>query len=445
MYDANPAAWQSAAADQQNQLPAPEPAKVKPDEFKQPEPEEEPQPEEKAINIPTAEPQKLKKKEEKSPEKERLAATVKKIKAEPRKVAKEVKKPSPKPSPKKSPAKKVEPDTVSIPAAQAETPKKQQTGRASVPPAEPETPKKKAQPDMTQLSKELDEVKVIPFGYKSPPGSPTPSEHVTPDRPVSIPPAEHETPRKQPDRPVSIPPGQAATPRRQPNRPVSVPAAEPETPRKVVRLAEPEDDNLSIPEAEPETPKKQPASKSGVTKPSDKSKPVTKDKIVTKPAAKTATPKAPAVKPPSKVVTEKPKTDTPAKKTPAPKKLPTPQANPYDNYKHKARNQEPEPPKNQPRKYGVAADMKREEETRLNKDLPEGKVIPFGYKSPPESPLKHYDNDTTRENTNVSIKAKKPAQPKPSPLASKMTGKQANKNVKSPPVTRKAKVSKIFS
>lgn len=389
-----------------------------------------------------------------SPEKDKLAATISKIKTDsPKQPAK--KEPiSKKPDPKQSPAKKatpkkgqkVESDTISIPAAEPETPKKHPAqGRVSVPPAEAGTPRRQPPPSRASI----------------PPAEPeTPKKQPIPGR-ASVPPAEPLTPRKKPPQSaVSIPEGEPETPRKQADA-ISIPAGSPETPRKVAVNKE---DTISVPGAEPETPRKQAVDKTATIP----AKPGVKAKT---PAVKKATPavKTPAVKTPAgkKKVDIKPtKLEVKADVKPAGKTIPRPNTNPYDTYTHKSRTQPEADSKTAPgpKKYGIDATMKQDEEDRFTKDIPNGRVIPFGYKSPPETPHKSGRSTAaakpeplTKEGTTTSITpaskptpkkpvgkpqpAAKPGVKTPRPAGVKVPPKAADKNtVKSPLTARKAKV-----
>ena len=485
MYNTN-AAILAAAAEQQKEIPKPATPEIKRDEFVQPEPEQEerkPEEDKNTVKIPTGnEPAKNK---QTSPEKDKLNATVNKIKSESPKqpVKKEPvnKKPDPKPTPAKkmTPKKgqKPESDTISIPAAEAETPQKHPAqGRASVPPAEGGTPRKAPPPSRASVPPgEAETPKKHPAQGRAsvPPAEAETPRKKPPQSAVSIPAGEPETPREQSDT-VSIPPAVGETPRKKPplSASVSIPEGEPETPRKV---ATDKDDSVSVPGGESETPKKQSVDKTKTSpaKPAPKAK--VEVKVPGKSAAKVAEPKTPAekktpvVKTPGKPLTDKKKVEIkPTKlenkvdvKPAAGKTIPKPDSNPYDTYKHTPRNQKPTADSktpNGPKKYGINAKMQQDEDDKFAKEIPNGRVIPFGYKSPPETPSKGGPRPeaVSKEGTAVSITpATKPAAKKPAgkpqvvskpgdktPRAGqKLPPKTADKNaVKSPPTARKAKV-----
>lgn len=354
--------------------------------------------------------------------------------------------------------KKPDNDTISIPNAEPETPHK--TANAandtiSIPSGEPETPKK------------------------------VPTKPV-PERAPSVPPGEPETPRKVPTKPVperapSVPPGEPETPRKVPTKPVperntpSVPPGEPETPRRTsdTSAAQPEPDSVSVPAAVPETPQKvlnRPAVQMERDAPSVLPADIETSRkipVKTKPEVKKVSNPVPKQKedvtPKPKVVADKdiPK-DTkrktsdnegkPADKQPKPiakpekstlsennseKKnvMPRPKPNPLETYKHSPRNQ-PVDLSGAHKKYGVGIDMKRDVEARDSKSIPNGKVMPFGYKSPPDSPTKLYkpqlDDNANVPANNHSIKPFIPA--------AKANKPTADVKVTKPGATLKAKI-----
>lgn len=449
LYGGNADSWNAA---EKQLIPKPEPAVLAPLEFKQ-DTSLELTDNQDAISIPTAEPL--------TPTKNPV--TAKREKPSPSKSkGKEVKPVINKPdqvTPTKSKLQQPAPkeDTVSIPAGEPLTPKhslaKQKVlepDAASIPPAEPSTPlkaklspAKKTQPTQPQATTKAPGQ---PIASKLSPRKDVPAIVPKPitEETVSIPPAEGSTPRHVPSKPaqpdtISVPGAEPATPQKTKLSPakkasnskpvnnnikgaVAKPGldtnitkdpflfedsnaaasktvqnqqiSKPEQPVEIAEFKQEEppvdDDAISIPDGEPETPRKQLDTKQG------------KEAQGNKPDIKVAgkTNKQPVN--PKKSNVNKPNNNNGTA-------IPLPKENPY---KHQSRNAPP-PVKPQirkgPKKYGIGISMQKDEEERLNAELPQGRVISFGHMSPPETPFKNVKEpelrlDTKQEKTTPVVK-----------------------------------------
>lgn len=276
----------------------------------------------------------------------------------------------PPPEFKEDPKPEDEPNTVNLSNTDAET--------ASIPKGEPTTPAKKAV-DKVNVEKTVD-AKKKPIGKQSVDNK-TQLGTTTP----TMPPQEKKVDADA----ISVPSAQPESPKRQAESIVSVPPAKPLTPKKLqAEIAEP--------------PKKVTTEKPKV-KPVIKPTKLNSDKKVVEPKLVKPKPSGGSKITPSKVSVEPSKPSVKgAVPQPKPSKLPEkssaqteiPKKRPVIKSDDKISPRGQPPPKTS-KKYGVEADMQRSEEIRRSRDLPNGRVIPFGYRSPQKSTLSAKNDATT--------------------------------------------------